>query len=191
MKVLLASLVLFLTASSAYAQEQVQPLPVQQADVAVKLFQKACLINYGRTEKAATLLDKYFPRQTVEQAGPLLKQLGANKGVAWTVDFPQGNYTIVQEPSGNCHVTTGKADSAALHADIKAMAAAAFKDLPNYTVDYQAVQKDKDAVREASGFNLNGFGGDPLLMVKAFTVNEPASGQPGIIISLSPKMTPQ
>jgi hypothetical protein len=188
MRLLLTTLALFSIISNTYAAA-VEPSPAQlainQSQVAVKIFQKACLLNYGATEDVPALLDKYFPRQADDKAKATLASLKIKKGTAWTATFPEGTYSIVQEPEGACHVIGFAGNTHALHMAVKVLATNAFRDLASNTVDYQA--RRREGVRDISGFNVNGFGDEALLEVSAVTSAIPQDGMPLITLSLLPK----
>ncbi len=188
MKLLLTFLLIIMVPAVAptvaYAQDG-PPLPREQADIAVRLFQKACLKNYGRPEKTTEFLEKYFNRAQNEHAIGLLETVKVDKGTAWFSMYPQGTYSVVQGAQGNCYVIAEKSGDRNIHEMTKVLARTVAKDLSQYVLDYSAVKKQR--TYNQSGFDVRGRDDVIKFSVTASTPVAAAVSGPAAIIAMIKK----
>jgi hypothetical protein len=175
-------LFILLTATPATAQTLWAEYQRARAEIAVNIFRKACFDMIPTPEERIPYLNEKFARfEDQKKETKFLALFGVEKGRAWAANFKKGNFVIVVSENRDCHVVAHKAESLAVHDNLKLLYYSARDKLANLQVE--ETESEINA-RNLSGFTVRSPGGKTLLVVSAFTREEAPDNKPAALISL-------
>lgn len=184
MRIFLIFLVGLVLAGEALAKKNDKQLGLEdQAKVAVGVFRNACVVNYGDRNKAMQFLDERYIRHKPEKRQQFLDFVHSKGGEVWAAILPKGEYVIVLEDTGNCHVIAGKADEATIHQELKTLALDVRDSMTWSVVDYKGLKKDGPV--STTSFEVKAPDGTVVVAVVATTLEKPVGPQPAAVISMA------
>lgn len=177
---LIVLFVIFLVPFKSYALT----IDEERAQLAVDIFMKACFLNYRNKEKTVSFLDENFQRLDDEKTQIFFKFTKTENGIAWVVNLPNGNFSVVLSDLGNCHVLAQKADKSFIHKEIEHLYETTIKELTPNVIFHP---KEKTKVKTSTGFEVKGTTGKNLIVVIASTPAKSQSNKPDALITMAVK----